>query len=126
MRIGEARRVIDVFPPMEDLVWLFESEPIYPFGAETWPYAPVRFVLDRGADRIEVEIEPAEGSVTIELHRGGQQTLNLGLRHVRGLGTERRPDRELLHVDFDEAVPADALWLQTKPTVALTWQLTSH
>ena len=111
-------------PTLEDLVWLFESEPVYPFGVDDapWPYVCVRFVLTRGSTHVELEFEPASELVKLSLSSGGGELVGLELHRVRSLVVEKRAGRELLSLVFDEQLPVDGLWLQTKPSLSLTWR----
>jgi hypothetical protein len=115
---------MDPMPVLEDLVWLFEGAPVHPFGVDDapWPYSCVRFSLVRGSAEVELEIEPASELVTLSLTSAGERVVELELHRVRSLVVEKRPDRELLGVIFDEQMPVDGLWLQTRPALALTWR----
>ncbi|GAB3601665.1 hypothetical protein GCM10027586_04730 [Kineococcus gypseus] len=115
---------MDPMPVLEDLVWLFESEPVYPFGVEDapWPYVCVRFALTRGSTRVQLEVEPASGRVGLSLSSAGAELVELELGSVTSLVVEKRAGRELLGVLFDERLPVGSLWLQTKPTVSVTWR----
>jgi len=115
---------MDPMPTLEDLVWLFESEPVYPVGVEDapWPYACVRFALTRGSIRVELEVEPASELVRLSMSSGGGELVSLELHQVRSLVVEKRAGRELLGLVFDEQLPFDGLWLQTKPSLSVTWR----
>ncbi|NYD24949.1 hypothetical protein [Kineococcus aurantiacus] len=121
---GHSGQVMDPMPALEDLVWLFESEPTYPFGMEDapWPYVCVRFTLTRGAARVELEVEPASELVKLSLTSAGAELVDVELQSVQSLVVEKRAGRELLGVVFDERVPLGGLWLQTKPALSLTWR----
>ncbi|GAA0292505.1 hypothetical protein [Kineococcus aurantiacus] len=82
---------MDPMPALEDLVWLFESEPTHPFGAEDapWPYVCVGFTLTRGAARVELEVEPASGLVELSLTSAGVELVDVELQSVRSLVAEK-------------------------------------
>jgi hypothetical protein len=115
---------MDPTPKLENLVWLFESEPVYPFGINDapWPYVRVRFALTRGSTRVELEIEPASELVKLSLNSDGGELAGLELHQVRSLVVEKRAGRELLGLVFDEKLLVDGLWLQTKPSLSVTWR----
>lgn len=95
---------------------------MYPFGVEDapWPYACVRFALTRGSLHVVVEVEPASELAKLSLSSGGDELVGLELLQVRSLVGEKRAGRELLGVVFDEQLPIDGLWLQTKPCLSVT------
>ncbi|MBB2903117.1 hypothetical protein FHR75_003959 [Kineococcus radiotolerans] len=116
--------MMDPMPALEDLVWLFENEPVYPFGVEDapWPYACVRFALTRGSLHVEVEVEPASELVKLSLSSDGDELVGLELHQVRSLVVEKQAGRELLGLVFGEQLPVEGLWLQTKPSLSVTWR----
>lgn len=115
---------MDPLPNLEDLAALFEGEPAYPFGVadSPWPYSCVRFFLERGALRVDVEIDPASDQVGVVLSFAGEQVVDLELHAVRALVVERRRGVGLLGVVFEERLRADGLWLRTAPQISLTWR----
>lgn len=115
---------MDPMPSLEDLVRLFESEPAHPFGIDDapWPYVCVRFALTRGSLHVELEAEPASELVKLSLSSDGGELVGLELHRVRSLVVEERAGRELLGLVFDEQLPVDGLWLQTKPSSSVTWR----
>ncbi|MEU6074051.1 hypothetical protein [Micromonospora sp. NPDC047074] len=127
--------VMEPVPSYEDLIWLFEAEPVYRYAddereigyqfdwRELWPYTAVTFQTTRAGYDIEMYIEPGYQVVRLRLRTapGGAELLDLDLRGVRGVGVDRIHGRELLRVDFPDDSPATALWLRMKPDVALHW-----
>ena len=126
--------VMEPVPSYEDLIWLFEAEPVYRYAddereagyefdwRELWPYTGD--VPDqRAAYDIEMYIEPGYEVVRLRLRTvpDGAELLDLDLCGVRGVGVERIHGRELLRLDFPDDSPASALWLRMKPDVALHW-----
>lgn len=71
---------------------------------------------------MELEAEPASELVKLSLTAGAEQLVGLELHQVRSLVVEKRAGRELLGLVFDEQLPLDGLWLQTKPSLSLTWR----
>jgi hypothetical protein len=123
-------------PSYEDLIWLFEAEPVYRYAdddreagyefdwRELWPYTAVTFLTTRAGYHIEMYIEPGYEVVRLRLRDvpDGAELLDLDLRGVRAIGVERIHGRELLRLDFpDDSPAASTLWLRMKPDVALHW-----
>jgi hypothetical protein len=127
--------VMEPVPSYEDLIWLFEAEPIYQYADdereagyefdwhELWPYTAVTFRTTRAGYDIEMYIAPGYEVVRLRLRTvpNGAELLDLALRGVRGVGVERIHGRELLRLDFPDDSPASTLWLRLKPDVALHW-----
>jgi hypothetical protein len=127
--------VMEPVPSYEDLIWLFEAEPVYRYAddereagyefgwRELWPYTAATFRTTRASYDIEMYIEPGYEAVRLRLRTGpeGAELLDLDLRGVRTVGVERIHGRELLRLDFPGSSPASTLWLRMKPDVALHW-----
>ncbi|GAA2600781.1 hypothetical protein GCM10010399_34480 [Dactylosporangium fulvum] len=125
-------------PSYEDLIWLFEAEPVYRYAEderatgyefdwrELWPYTSVTFRTTRAGHDIEMDIEPGYELVRLRLHAvSGAELLDLDLRGVCSVGVERIHGRELLRVDFPDNSPASTLWLRMKPDVTIAWSYNS-
>ncbi len=122
-------------PSYEDLIWLFEAEPVYRYAddereagfqsdwRELWPYTAVTFRTIRAGYDVEMYIEPGYEVVRLRLSTAsdGLELLDLELRAVQCVAVERIHGRELLRVDFPDDSPASTLWLRMKPDVALHW-----
>jgi hypothetical protein len=122
-------------PSYEDLIWLFEAEPVYRYAddaraagdesdwREQWPYTSVRFQTIRAGYTITMDIEPGYDAVRLRLRSvsDGAELLDLDLRGVRTVGAERIHGRELLRVEFPDDAPAATLWVRMKPDVTVLW-----
>ncbi len=127
--------VMEPVPSYDDLIWLFEAEPVYRYAddereagyefdwRELWPYTAVTFRTVRGGYDVEMYIEPGYEIVRLRLRTApdGAELLDLDLRGVQYVGVEGIHGRELLRVDFPDGSPASTLWLRMKPDVALRW-----
>jgi hypothetical protein len=127
--------VMEPVPSLEDLIWLFEAEPVpcdaedepvpgYEFGwRELWPFTSVTFCSTRAGYDIHMHIEPGYDIVRLRLreHPTGAELLALDLRGVQTVSVERIHGRELLRVDFPAGTPASTLWLRMKPDVTVLW-----
>ncbi|MEU7876499.1 hypothetical protein [Dactylosporangium sp. NPDC049140] len=116
-------------PSYEDLVSLFEGEPIHSDADEPWPYTSATFRTTRAGYDIEVDVEPGYPVVRLRLRAtSGSKLLDLDLQGVLSVGVERLHDhspRELLRIDFPDDSPASTLWLRMKPDVAIVWSYNS-
>lgn len=131
--------VMEPIPSYEDLVWLFEAEPIYLDADDAhpaegwygwrypWPYTSVTFRTVRAGYEIELDIEPGYEQVRLRLRAaaGGADLVHLHLAGVCTVGIDRTKGRDLLRVDFPDDAPAATLWLRMKPDVALQWSYDS-
>jgi hypothetical protein len=127
--------VMDPVPSYDDLIWLFEAEPVYRYEddereagyefdwRELWPYTAVTFHTTRAGYDVEMYIEPGYEVVRLRLRTGpdGAELLDLDLQGVQTVGVERIHGRELLRLDFPDNSPASTLWLRMKPDIALRW-----
>jgi hypothetical protein len=117
--------VMNPVPRYDDLILLFEAEPVgnEVDWLELWPYTGLTFQTTRAGYHIQLYLEPGYEVVRLRLRAdpGGAELLDLDLRGVRSVGTERIHGRELLRLDFPDDSPASTLWLRMKPDVALHW-----
>ncbi|MEV4134132.1 hypothetical protein AB0J72_18420 [Dactylosporangium sp. NPDC049742] len=128
--------VMEPVPSYEELIWLFEAEPVYRYAEderaagyefdwrELWPSTAVTFRTTRSGYDIEMDINPGYEIVRLRLcvAPSGAELLDLDLRGVRSVGVERIHGRELLRLDFPEGSPASTLWVRMKPDVAVVWK----
>jgi hypothetical protein len=114
--------VMDPIPEVNDLIWLFESEPMDDDGgpwSQYYPYASVRFETTRGDDRVVFSFNPGyeDGRLTIE--QGAQPLVDLPLAGVRAISVDR-VHQESLVLSFRSEEIRD-LRLTLKPAISLTW-----
>lgn len=127
--------VMEPVPSYDELIWLFESEPIYRYAdderaagyefdwCELWPYTAVTFATTRAGYDIEMYIEPGYEIVRLHIRLDPNATdlVDLDLQGVQTVAVERLQGRELLRIDFPDGSPASTLWLRMKPDVMLSW-----
>ena len=127
--------VMEPVPDYDELIWLFEDEPIYRYAEDEratgyefgwralWPYTSVTFRTTRVGYEIAMDIEPGNDVVRLRLRTetDGAELLDLNLTGVRTVGVVREGNRELLRVDFPDGAPAATLWLRMKPDVTVLW-----
>ena len=130
-----SRVVMEPVPDYDDLIWLFESEPTYPYADDerdagyelgwraTWPYTTLDFTTVRSGVRIDMTIKPGYNTVQLRLRPEAttEDLVNLDLRDVLSVSVERNRDHELLRMDFPSDAAAATLWLRLKPSVLLVW-----
>src|SRR3954466_13854431 len=92
--------MIKPFPEDWRLICLFECEPTVRDPNTHWVYNRVRFLTERGPDRILCEVEPASEIVEIHWWQSGLLRLHLDLRWVSSLAIVESSGRDALVVDF--------------------------
>ena len=115
--------VMDPIPILEDLVWLFEVEPVGDSEQgwqEYWPYSSVSFTTLRDDYDVMFSINPGYEDVGITLSRDDQALLTLTLSRVESVGVERLHGAEELVLRFRDSNLAP-LRLQLKPLVSVMW-----
>ena len=97
---------MDPTPDLDQLMWLFESEPKARVAGDNWqgywPYSAVRFATDVDDHRITLDLEPAAESVRLRVNRGGDAVADLDLRvaHLgRGVSSFQRRQPTAHNVD---------------------------
>ncbi|MEV6812571.1 hypothetical protein [Micromonospora sp. NPDC051296] len=93
--------VMEPVPSYEDLIWLFEAEPVYRYAddereagyqfdwRELWPYTAMTFRTTRAGYDVEMYIEPGYEVVRLRLRTAsdGVELLDLDLRAVQVSGS---------------------------------------
>ena len=122
--------VMDPLPEVDDLIWLFGSDPEYPYEAdeqaagyalgwrESWPYTRLIFTHSSGGSTLRVNLEPGYEQVRLSLSHEGTEVLDLLLREVTGLSVERLPHkRDVLRLDFPTSFPGHSLLVTLSPQI---------
>lgn len=127
--------VMDPLPDPDELIWLFDGEPEYPYAEDErqtgyeygwralWPTTRVIFSVERGSRAVELDLEPGYEQVRLKIRDGRSEVVDLKLRQVSGLGIDRAKGRELLRLDFGPNVESGGMWLQVKPEISLGWEV---
>jgi hypothetical protein len=123
------------FPDVDELIWLFEEEPVpdppdevIPGVGSTdwrrdWPYTSLTFRTVRDDDEVEFGINPGYEWISIALTRSGRELFRVEAGQVQSVVVpERLHGREELHVFF-RPPGVEKLRLVLKPAVALSWQV---
>jgi hypothetical protein len=114
--------MIEPFPQDWQLIGLFECEPSLLDPDVPWVYNRLRFLTERGPDRVECEIEPASEIVEVRWWQSGLLRLHLDLRWVRSLAVEEGPVHEALVAEFRYGRGfVNPLVLQLRPHVSVSW-----
>jgi hypothetical protein len=114
--------VMDPIPKIDDLLWLFESEPLADSDgdwATYYPYSSVRFETRRGDLAVIFSFNPGYADARLTLERAGEPLLDLTLFSVKEVGVDRL-HQEALVLRFGSEMLRD-LRLVLKPAVSLTW-----
>jgi invasion protein IalB len=108
------------FPPLHELVWLFESDPEVEDEDLGWPTSGATFRTTRGSWGVECTIEPYDHSVTVLCSLDDQDAVRLSFRqNVDMVTVDRTHDIEALVITFQ---PSALLWpvrFQLKPHVRI-------
>lgn len=121
-------------PSLEDLVWLFEDDPVpenpdgvIPGGGtldwrRDWPFTSVTFRSARGDDVVELGINPGYEQVSILVTRNDATVVSMEMGDVETVHVEKLHGRQELHLTFREP-RIEMLRLVMKPTVSIHWRL---
>lgn len=121
-------------PSLDDLVWLFEDEPVprnpdevIPGGGSVdwrrdWPFTSVTFRSTRGDEVVELGINPGYEWVSILVTRQGLPVITIEMGDVETVHVEKLHGREELHLTFREP-RVEMLRLVMKPSVSLHWRV---
>ena len=111
------------WPPLDELIWLFEADPVVEYEDLGYPVAATTFTSTRGDTRIECTVEPYTNSLSIRCDEQGQERFRL---HLWGIIDEIHIDRvhgrEALVASIVNAVPFRRLRLEMRPAPLLTWE----
>ena len=125
--------VMSPLPSLDDLIWLFEGDPlplhpdrIVPGGGaidwrRDWPYTTVTFCLARADAVVSVTLNPGYEDVRVSVVRDGVETDDLALKRVRTMAVEKIHGRELLRLEFHDHAVFGPLLLRLKPDVSIGW-----
>jgi hypothetical protein len=113
---------MDPIPDVNDLVRLFESEPMDDEGgpwSEYYPYASVRFETTRDDNEVVFSFNPGYEDGRLTVRRAGDVLVDLTLRGVQAISVDRL-HQEALVLSFRSDDVRD-LRLTLKPVVRLNW-----
>ena len=109
-------------PRLDELIWLFESEPSVEYDDLGYPTSATTFVTTRGSAEVECTIEPYMNSLTIRLCEGGEERLRL---HLWGLvdrvAVDRLHGQEALVAAMVPGAGFQELRLQMRPSPSVSW-----
>ncbi|TDC86310.1 hypothetical protein [Actinomadura sp. 7K507] len=110
-------------PDLADLIWLFEDEPTSEDADLAWPVGLQSFRLRRGTREVLFSLDPTSGEAYLTMYEAGEETMALGrLRRLASLTVEKRDEYEGLVLLFTSG-DLDALRLQTRPVIRLSWDV---
>ena len=111
------------WPTLDDLIWLFEADPVVKHEDVGCPVAATTFTSTRGDTSIECTVEPYTDSLSIRCEEQGQERFRL---HLWGIIDEIHVDRvhgrEALVASIARALPFHRLRLEMRPAPLLTWE----
>lgn len=107
---------------IDDLIWLFESEPQFAHADLGYPVSATTFTTVRGSTFVECTIEPYMNSLTLRCVEQGEERVLLHLWGVVDtIAVDKSEARETLVVTLLSELPFRALRLDLKPSVRLAW-----
>lgn len=110
-------------PELADLIWLFEDNPTAELEDMSWPVGLHSFRLQRSNREVLFSLDPVSGEAYVTLFEAGDEIVSLGrLRKLEGLTVEKQTGQERLVLRFVEG-QHEALVLQTRPTIRLSWDV---
>lgn len=111
---------MDPFPEDWQLLSFFECEPDVLDDGVPWSYNTLTFRTRRGADDVQVKIEPGYETFHLVWSREGNEFLDLHLRWICGIEIDTGDGNEILRAIFrdDHVLP---FVLRLKPTVHVRW-----
>jgi hypothetical protein len=116
---------MDAYPSLDELIWLFEVEPVVEYEDVGWPVSTATFTTIRGPWTISVDIAPYMHTVEIRLSQDGVEAVRLAMKEVVStVALDRTHGAEALVVSFDRNSRLDALRLTLKPVVSVTFDTT--
>jgi hypothetical protein len=123
--------VMNPVPDVDELTWLFGSEPVSANTddwREYWPYSTIRFSGKIDDYQLTCEIEPGADTVKLQVRRADAPLVDLDLRDVASLTVDRTPGdppNEALRISFRHADRLSALHLRLKPSLWMVWRVES-
>lgn len=113
---------MDAYPGLDELIWLFESEPELAHPDLGWPVSRATFTTIRGPWTVSVDLEPYMYSVALRLAQADAEVLRLSMKEVVStVAVDRTHGIEALVVGFDRNSRLDALRLTLKPEVSVAF-----
>ncbi len=109
------------FPREDELLSIFESEPIVLDKELPFYYNHLIYQLRRNNGELYVEIEPGMHWSRMIWKQEGKTIIDLELENIKGLQIERRNENEYLHYLFREETEFKTLIVKTKPTFSMAW-----
>ncbi len=114
--------MMEPIPDVNELLWLFESEPMDDEGgpwAEYFPYASVRFETARGDHEVVFSFNPGYEDGRLTVRHLGHSLVDLSLAGIREVQVDRLHEEALVLLFRPEEVRD--LRLTLKPVVSLAW-----
>ena len=114
------------WPQLDDLIWLFEADPLIESEDLGYPDAATTFITIRGSTEVECTIEPYMNSMSVTLSESGQERLRLHLWGlIDRLVLDRTHDREALVAAMNQDAGFHELRLELKPSPRVSWSSTA-
>lgn len=112
---------MDPFPEPDELLSLFECEPVLMDAELSWHFNTMEYRYQRGEDVAYMLIEASYGEITFKWATGGVERAHLVVKDVAGLSVESDRGREALVASFPQEDRRGRLRIQLKPHIHVLW-----
>jgi len=110
------------WPGLDDLIWLFESDPEIKYEDLGYPASATTFTTERGGLSIRFMIAPYSYTVELQVLHGDSEVVALRMPEiVAAVDLDKAGGAEALVVTFDRNSRLNALRVQLKPRVSVTF-----
>jgi hypothetical protein len=114
---------MSTWPQLDDLVWLFEAEPVIEYEDLGYPTSATTFTTERDATEVECTVEPYMNSLTIRLSERGEERLRLHLWGlIDGIVVDREHGREALVATMVRRAGFHELRIEMRPNPRVFWE----
>jgi hypothetical protein len=110
-------------PGLDELIWLFEVEPVPLHDDVVWPAGSYTFTTQRASQEVQLTLDPLSDSVAVSLTVDGRPTVDLDLYlAVERVALDRTHGAEALVITPHRWSGLDEVRLQMKPHVHIAIQ----
>jgi hypothetical protein len=112
---------MDPFPERDELISLFECEPVLMDPDLSWRFNTMDVRYRRGEDSVDATIEASYREITFRWTAAGVERAYLVVKDIAGLSVEIDRGREALVAVFPAGDRRGRLRIQLKPHIHILW-----